>query len=129
MNQITLLEFCQVPQNRIKLMERLIYQLETKRQYYLCWILNYDFLEFKVEHNIENKGYCIGSIESKEYVHRLTYFLLSDLLPELVKYKHRKPNYMKSQDVWFYVDTITDHQEIRIEALTNAINDIKNNIL
>lgn len=124
MNQITLLEFCQVPENRIKLMEELIEYLKNKNDHYICWIINYDFIKFKHEHNIEQFGYCIGSIEAKEYVQRLTYFLLSDLLPELVKYKHRNPNYMKSQDVWFYADTITDHHEIRIAALKNAITDI-----
>lgn len=128
MNQITLLEFCQVPENRIKLMEEIINHLKSKSEYYICLIINYDFIKFKQDNNIEKEGYCIASIEEKGDIRRSSYFLLSDLLPELVKYKNIPPQYIKDKSVWFYSTKLCDSFEVRIEALTNAINDIKNNL-
>ena len=128
MNQITLLEFCQVPENRIKLMEYLIQYMQYELEYYICWIINYDSRKFKQDNNIDDSEYCIGLTYKHNPFNSKTTVLLSDLLPELVKYKHIPPSYITDQEVWFYSTNLCDGFQARIEALTKAINDIKNNL-
>lgn len=134
MNQITLLEFCQDPKNRIKLMEYLIrelYEQDPKKcHYFICHIINgrqFEYI-FKKDNNIIGgiKEKCTGkSIENSHNVKSYEVGL-DQLLPELLKYKHYK---YSLQQVWFYNSTSEDDAiELRIEALTNAIQDIKNNL-
>ena len=124
MNQITLLEFCQVPENRIKLMEYLIDRLQNEDDYYLCWIINECSQKFKEDNNILESRLCIGEIQLTSN----STILLSSILPELLKYKHNKPSWITEQSVWFYSFVSSNAINTRIKALTNAINDIKNNL-
>lgn len=130
MNQITLLEFCQVPENRIKLMEHLIQELPkvTGWDYYICNIINSNefYTNFRKPNNIDGLMQCSG--KSKENVYGVNHnqVRLDQLLPELEKYKHYKD---AQQEVWFY-PTLGENDEVdlRIAALKNAITDIKNNL-
>ena len=134
MNQITLLEFCQVPENRIKLMEYLIKDLDSqdyaKADYYICNIINSPQFAhiFKRDNNIITgiKERCTGKSIDNSYSVKSYEVRLDQLLPELLKYKHYKD---VKQEVWFYdLAFEKDGIIIRIVALQNAINDIKNNL-
>lgn len=130
----TLLKFCQVPENRIKLMEYLIKDLNNqdydKCKYYICHIVNSpQFVHiFKRDNNInvsiEEK--CTGKSIGNPFINYNYEIRLDQLLPELLKYRHYRDN---SIDVWFYESADkADAIEIRIEALSKAINDIKNSL-
>lgn len=124
MNQITLLEFCQVPENRIKLMEEIIKGLEIR--YFICNIINSSIEKFKKINNIVDSKHCTGRLIDHPFGVHQNHIRLDQILPELLKYRHQENSY---QEVWFFYKTIEDTgKQIRIEALTKAINDIKNNL-
>ena len=116
MEKITILEFCNNPNNRIKLMQEIIYSLENNRNKFICCAINkYDYLNlFKID--VFN-FYCVSQkkLETDFYVY------LGYILPELNKYRQIKDD----NGFWFNKYTGTDD---RIEALTNAINDIKQTV-
>ena len=134
MKQITLLEFCQFPENRIMLMEHLIKdldsQMEREGNFYICHIINRPQFAhiFKRKNNISVsiKEKCTGKSIDNSYSVKSYEVRLDQLLPELLKYKHYKD---VSQEVWFYESSFeNDGIKIRIAALKNAITDIKNNL-
>lgn len=130
----TLLEFCQVPENRIKLMEYLIKDLNNhdyeKCKYYICHIINSPQFAhiFKRDNNINVyiKEKCTGKSIDNPFINYNYEIRLDQLLPELLKYSHYRDH---NHEAWFYEwGHKFDAIEIRIEALSNAINDIKNSL-
>ena len=118
MNQITLLEFCQVPENRIKLMEEIIKGLEYK--YFICNIINSSIInKFKRANKINETKHCTGRLINNPFGVNENHIRLDQILPELLKYKHEDNIY---QEVWFFYKTIEDTgKQIRIEALNKRI--------